>query len=196
VRGRSLLGGGALLAGAAAVGWAAMSTDGGRESDERVFKAANRGHGEATDRLFSGVTELGSMWAAAGAAAVLALAGRRREAARALSAAGATWLLGQAAKKIVQRPRPYEADPDGTRTMIAPPHGASWPSSHPAVLTSFVTVAARELGLGPAARGGLAGLAAAVATSRVYLGVHYPSDVASGLLMGRAVAAVWPRGRG
>jgi membrane-associated phospholipid phosphatase len=34
-----------------------------------------------------------------------------------------------------------------------------------------------------------------VATSRAYVGVHYPSDVASGLLMGRAVARLWP-GRG
>jgi membrane-associated phospholipid phosphatase len=29
----------------------------------------------------------------------------------------------------------------------------------------------------------------------VYLGVHYPSDVAGGLLMGRAIAALWPSAR-
>ena len=63
------------------------------------------------------------------------------------------------------------------------------------MLTAFTHVAARELGLGWVARAGLATLDVSVAGSRVYLGVHYPSDVASGLLMGRAVARLWPGAR-
>ena len=98
-------------------------------------------------------------------------------------------------KKIVDRPRPLDVDPDGTRQLIARPNGMSWPSSHPAVLTTFTRVAARDLELGLASRGALSALDATVATSRVYLGVHYPSDVISGLLIGRAVARVWPRRR-
>ena len=145
--------------------------------------------------MFAGVTELGSLYAVGAAAGALAALGRPRPALRALTAAGATWGLGQVVKKLVDRPRPYDADPDGTRAMIAPPMGTSWPSSHPAVLTTFTTVVARELGAG--ARRGRASpaLGLTVAASRVYLGVHYPSDVASGFLMGRAVAAIWPRGR-
>lgn len=185
----------ALTAGAVAVGWAAMATDVGREADAELFASVNRGHGEAADRVFTGITELGSLYAACAAAGVLAAAGRGRQAGRALAAAGATWLLGQGVKRVVDRPRPYEADPAGTRAMIAPPKGTSWPSSHPAVLTTFTSVAARELGLGASARAAMTGLGAAVGASRVYLGVHYPSDVASGLLMGRALAAIWPRGR-
>ena len=77
--------------------------------------------------------------------------------------------------------------------MIAEPHGTSWPSSHPAVLTTFTRVAARELGIGALGRTALTALDASVAASRVSLGVHYPSDVASGLLLGRAVARLWPR---
>ena len=79
--------------------------------------------------------------------------------------------------------------------MIARPKGSSWPSSHPAVLTTFTRVATRELRWGAAARTAFTGLDLGVATSRVYLGVHYPSDVASGLLFGRAMARLWPRGR-
>jgi hypothetical protein len=56
-------------------------------------------------------------------------------------------------------------------------------------------VAARELGIGATGRVALTGLDASVAASRVSLGVHYPSDVVSGLLFGRAVARLWPRRR-
>jgi membrane-associated phospholipid phosphatase len=63
------------------------------------------------------------------------------------------------------------------------------------VLTTFTRMAARELGVGVVGRVGLGAVDATVAVSRVYLGVHYPSDVISGVLIGRAVARVWPRGR-
>jgi membrane-associated phospholipid phosphatase len=185
----------ALAAGGVGIGSAALRTPDGREFDERLFKAGNAEHGEVADRFFAGVTELGSLWAAAAAAAALAVVGRRREGARALAGAGATWLAMQGVKRLVDRPRPYQADPDGTRRMIAEPNGTSWPSSHPAVLTTFTRVAARELGVGAVGRAGLTALDASVAASRVALGVHYPSDVASGLLFGRAIARLWPRGR-
>jgi membrane-associated phospholipid phosphatase len=184
----------ALAAVGAAIGHAALHTDDGRELDENLFKAANAEHGEGADRFFGAITELGSLYAVAAAAGALALAGRRREGARALAGAGATWALLQGAKRLVDRPRPYLASPESTRRMIAEPHGTSWPSSHPAVLTTFTRVAARELGVGALGRAALTALDASAAASRVALGVHYPSDVASGLLLGRAVARLWPRG--
>ena len=186
----------ALATGGAAIGHAALRTEDGRELDENLFKTLNAEHEDGIERFFGGVTELGSLYAAAAAAAALAIVGRRREGARALAGAGATWLLLQGIKRGVDRPRPFLADPEGTRRMIAEPHGTSWPSSHPAVLTTFTRVAARELGIGALGRTVLTGLDASVAASRVALGVHYPSDVASGLLFGRAVARLWPRPRG
>jgi membrane-associated phospholipid phosphatase len=181
-----------LAAGGGLIGHAALRTEGGREFDQHLFAAANADHGEGADRVFGGVTEMGSLYAAAAAAGALALAGRRREAARALAGAGATWLLLQGLKRVVDRPRPFHSNPEGTRRMIAEPHGTSWPSSHPAVLTTFTRIAARELGIGVIGRVALTGLDASVAASRVSLGVHYPSDVASGFLFGRAVARLWP----
>lgn len=190
---RSILKATALATAALGVGAAALRTQDGAELDAALFTAGNGDAGSSADRFFLGVTELGSLYAAGAAAATLTVLGRRKEASRALTAAGATWLLGQGVKKLVARPRPYEADVEGTRFLIAPPHGTSWPSSHPAVFTAFATVAGRELDLGALSRGGLTGIGAAVAASRVYAGVHYPSDVVSGFLMGRAVAALWPR---
>ena len=191
----SLLRGAVLATASAGIGAAALATAAGRDADAELFGAINRGHGPEADRLFAGLTELGSLYAVGAAAGTLAALGRPRPALRAMTAACATWGLGQIMKKLVDRPRPYDADPDGTRAMIAPPMGTSWPSSHPAVLTTFTTVVARESGAGAMAKAGLTGLGLTVAASRVYLGVHYPSDVASGFLLGRAVAAIWPRGR-
>jgi membrane-associated phospholipid phosphatase len=182
-----------LAAGGALIGHVALRTEDGREFDENLFAAANAEHGERSDRFFGGFMELGSLYATTAAAGALALAGRRREGARALAGAGATWLLLQGLKRFVDRPRPFHSNPEGTRRMIAEPHGTSWPSSHPAVLTTFTRIAARELGIGVIGRVALTGLDASVAASRVSLGVHYPSDVASGYLFGRAVARLWPR---
>lgn len=183
-----------LGASALAVG-VAVSGGRGRELDERAFRAVN-GLGDArVDRAFRGITELGSIWASVGAASVLAAWGRRRAAGRGLAAASLAWLAGQGMKRLFERPRPYEADARDTRLLIGPPRAAAFPSSHPAVLLAFVTVAGREAGLGPSARAALAALAGAVGLSRVVVGVHYPGDVVGGLLLGRAVSEAVSSGR-
>jgi undecaprenyl-diphosphatase len=164
----------------------------GRRADDRLFARINAGIQTPTlDRVLGSLTELGSLWASIAAAAAIAGWGRRREAADALGAAVTTWLAGQGLKRVFNRLRPYEVEGHEHRLLIAKPSGASWPSSHPAVLLTFVTVAARDLGLTRGARVALNGLAGMVGVSRVYLGVHYPADVAGGLLLGRAVADAW-----
>jgi undecaprenyl-diphosphatase len=189
-----VLGGIVLASGAALIGHAAIRTRDGAEVDRELFGLANAGHGDAADSIFGGVTELGSIVAPLAASGVLALAGRRRAAVDGAAAACVSWLVLQGVKRLVERPRPGDAAPTATRLMIARPKASSWPSSHPAIITTFSRVAARDLGIGRGGRAILTGLDLAVAYSRVYVGVHYPSDVASGLLLGRAIARWWPDG--
>jgi membrane-associated phospholipid phosphatase len=177
-----------LLAAAVAVGVTTASGR-GRELDDEAFHDLNRDGGPVVDAVFTGATELGSIWASAGAAATLLVAGRRRAALRGFAAAALTWLAGQGLKRLFLRPRPYVADPDGPRVLIHPPRATSWPSSHPAVLLAFTTTAGRELGLSLAGRLALDGLGLVVGVSRSYVGVHYPADVVGGMLVGKAVAS-------
>ena len=90
---RSVVKGAAYAASAAVIGYVALAS--GRAADADLFAAVNRGHGPVADRLFAGITELGSLYGVGAAAGTLAALGRPREAGRAFAAAGATWLLGQ-----------------------------------------------------------------------------------------------------
>jgi membrane-associated phospholipid phosphatase len=177
----------ALAAGALAVG-VLSSTRAGKRVDSKAFRAVNRGHGPVADRFFASVTELGSLYASSAAASALALSGERRAATRGMMAAGAMWAVGQALKQTFGRPRPFDAYlEDEFRLMIARPQGTSWPSSHPAVLVAFLTAATAELRLPARQRVAVSSIALVVGASRTYLGVHYPSDVLGGLMLGAAV---------
>jgi membrane-associated phospholipid phosphatase len=178
----------------AAFGLAAATVKGrGRVVDDRLFKWFNSSlRRPGLDRFCKGITELGSLWASIGAATAMSLRGRRKQSADALAAAATTWVMGQVLKRVWRRVRPYDAG-GPYRLLILKPSGASWPSSHPMVLSAFLTVAGRDLELGRAARLGLGAVACLVACSRVYLGVHYPADVAGGLLLGRAMGDGWSR---
>ncbi|MBO3086880.1 phosphatase PAP2 family protein [Cellulomonas dongxiuzhuiae] len=110
---------------------------------------------------------------------------------RAVWAAGTVavgWVLQLAAKGLVQRARPVIDD------AVAHAPGWSFPSGH-AANTTVVAVALTVLVwpllgrvgrvLVPVTAGALVVLTAA---DRVLLGVHYPSDVLAGILLGLAIA--------
>ena len=94
-------------------------------------------------------------------------------------------------KPLVGRIRPFSINP-GVELLIAPPADASFPSGHTAA--SFAAAAALWRASGsPWAGGGAVLLAAVIAYSRLYLYVHWPSDVLGGALLGTALGYLAPR---
>jgi membrane-associated phospholipid phosphatase len=88
------------------------------------------------------------------------------------------------AKRIVRRRRPTL---DGLPPLMATNSQLSFPSAHAA--TSFA--AARVLSKAQALPAVYV-LAAAMALSRPYLGVHYPSDIVAGAVFGTALVELVP----
>jgi undecaprenyl-diphosphatase len=125
--------------------------------------------------------------------AVIAAAGdcRRRCLPRAtfaaLGAVAAAGVLVTVIKELFDRARPPVAGIDAVGVI---PDSASFPSGHSA--TAFAAAVAVGL-FYPRLRLPLLALAAVVALSRVYLGVHYASDVLAGSLLGvlLGLASVW-----
>jgi membrane-associated phospholipid phosphatase len=98
-------------------------------------------------------------------------------------------LLVAVLKEVFDRARPPTADPTIDPIGVLPA-SASFPSGHAA--TAFAAAVAVGL-IHPRLRGSLLALAALVALSRVYLGVHYLTDVLVGSALGVVLgaAAVW-----
>ena len=83
-------------------------------------------------------------------------------------------------KPLVGRVRPFAMNP-AVELLIPPPLDASFPSGHTAA--SFAAVFALRASGSPLWKPALA-VAAAIAFSRLYLYVHWPSDVLGGALLG------------
>lgn len=90
-------------------------------------------------------------------------------------------------KSLVMQPRPFVSLPD-VRLLISPPSSYSFPSvnaTYAFAASSGASLTARRLlGRLPIWVWGFLALAVAVSYSRVYVGVHYPSDVLSGAIIG------------
>ena len=170
--------------------------------DAALFSAINGAHAPWLDTVMAWASWLGyfpGIWFLS-AAAALAWPRLRASAFRACLALSLTYVMASGiVKPLVGRPRPYLAGTVEARTVeAAPPTSYSFPSGHAATAVAGALAGARIV---PAAAPVLWGLATLVALSRIYVGVHYPSDVAAGallgvlcayLVLGGRHASVWP----
>lgn len=85
-------------------------------------------------------------------------------------------LLVQAVKRLVNRPRPYEVTEEA-HAKNPPACRYSFPSGHTCAAFCIALAVAHHL---PDLAFPVLGIAGLVGVSRVYLGVHYPSDVLFG----------------
>lgn len=108
----------------------------------------------------------------------------------ALAAASLALAANQVLSHAWERPRPFAAHADATHLLAAPSPDPSFPSDHAAAAfaIAFAVLAfSRRIGIVFLALATLIGL------SRVALGLHYPSDVLAGMLVGWLAARVVTR---
>jgi len=174
--------------------------------DARLFFAMYAAQGGAWTPLALFCTAIGSGWVMFGVLP-LALVARGRRFGIWLSVAVVTSaVLVYALKVTVGRHRPC-VTLDGVHALCAMPSDASFPSGHAGgtftVLAFLLSAihARPPTWLSPVGRTVLSvvlvTLALGVAWSRIYLGVHFPSDVTFGAVLGASVGAgcarVWLR---
>jgi membrane-associated phospholipid phosphatase len=155
-----------------------------------LLVARTRWHAAGAERaisLFSRTGEHAACWLLLGAVGAVTTrdAGRRRAWLRGALIVASSYAANYAVKLIVRRTRPQLP---GLEPLTPTVSRLSFPSAH--ATTSFAAARAFS-GVAPA--GLLYVAAGAFALSRPYLGVHYPSDVIAGAVLGTAIAEAWPR---
>jgi membrane-associated phospholipid phosphatase len=154
--------------------------------DERLLRLARtRGHTPGAERAVARFSKLGEhagVWLAFGVAGAALDGARGSEWRRATATVAGVYALNTAIKQVVGRRRPQLP---GLPALARTPTALSFPSAHAS--TSFAGARLyAQLGL-PVVP--LYALATGLALSRLYLGVHYPSDVLVGAALGTVAGA-------
>ncbi|MGX5211516.1 phosphatase PAP2 family protein [Streptomyces violaceus] len=158
--------------------------------DRRLFEAAADRNWPGADPVLPRLSRCanhGALWFAAAAALAASRTPRaRRAATRGLASLSlASLAINTLGKRSVRRPRPALDPVPLIRQLKRQPITTSFPSGHAASAAAFATGVALE---SPVWGAVVAPVAASVALSRVYTGVHFPSDVLAGAALGVGAA--------
>lgn len=150
---------------------------------------AFRGYGAnasvgAAARTLSLSGEHSALWLALGLAGAAADPSRRTTWLRGTALTAGAHLTSIGIKRLVRRLRP---ELPGLEPLVRTAGRHSFPSSH---ASSSAAAAVVALALGPPAAVAVTVLATAMCTSRLVLGVHYPTDIAAGAVLGAATARI------
>jgi undecaprenyl-diphosphatase len=159
------------------------------ELDLKILRLMRtRGHSPAIESAAKALGKAGNnaaVWVALGLVLAL-LDPERRESWLICTALGPIAIvLNYGIKLLVRRPRPVL---EGLPPLGGAPSSLSFPSAH--ALSSFA-VATAMFRVDPATAGALV-FALALSLGRPYLGMHYPSDVLAGALLGIALGLAVP----
>lgn len=144
---------------------------------------------DAVMPVITALGEYGIMWLAV-AAALLVQRKYRAWGIVMVIAIAAVYILGMwVVKPLVARPRPFAAVPDYP-LLIAAPSDYSFPSGHASASFAAATVICFIPTLKKGWKVGAVAFAALIAFSRLYLFVHYPTDVLAGIVLGIALGAL------
>jgi undecaprenyl-diphosphatase len=160
------------------------------DADQAVLRfLRTRGHHEPVETMMQAIGmcgEYAAVWAVAGGVGASIDEKRRRQWLVAAAAGPAAVGVNFVAKVAFGRQRPLiEEHPP----LAKAPTKLSFPSAH---ATSSIAAATALGRVEPRARPALFTLAAAVCIGRPYLGMHYPSDVVAGAILGFAIGRAVP----
>ncbi|MEU8034234.1 diacylglycerol kinase family protein [Streptomyces sp. NPDC049099] len=161
-----------------------------RAADQSLFQSVAAREGPAAETVLPSLSRSanhGLLWGgvALGMWALAGVRGRRAAVRGVTSLALASVTVNTIGKRSVGRARPALDAVPVVRSLSRRPFTGSFPSGHAASAAAFVSGVALE---SPRWGAALAPLAASVAFSRVYTGVHRPGDVLAGAALGVGAA--------
>lgn len=164
----------------------------GQQVDAWVFRFFNvRGHHPPwLDHLMTAITQLGNFVFAVLIASIFYALHLRRLALEVILGGLTLWLFVETVKALADRTRPF-ITVVGSRVVGWRARGRSFPSGHTAQIFFLASLLTRHFGIEPSVAQAFYGIAALVAISRVYVGMHYPRDVLAGAMLGTVWGILW-----